>query len=467
MAKISVLISLLLCLLCTKTVILVQGQLSNCSEYFTYMTKPETMSGLLGQIEIPTPPENDDFYLKVALNVASESSKKFFRLELVRPIKESVQAVQQGNSLFYYIYFLSQPGEPNPTLSAIWFNDRQYCPESRGNIRATLVLAHIVYLSNEEPLSWRRNSSNYRKNNPSHEYLNYLSHSKPITATPSDGDNECGTTNYYTDDTNMLLSDGEKALPGQWPWVVTIFVVTTSYEFQCVGSVLTTSHVITTAYCLKLNSSGNDTIDPNNLFVAFGKLNSRQWRERGTITRDVASYKIHPDYAHTDIADFDLAILTLRIPVTYSPFIKPICLWFGPTNLQNVIDKTGYVVGWGQNFSGNFGQYTEEPRMTRVPIVSQEDCRRNDPGFVRLISNRTFCAGSRYESNLCNIDYGSGLMLFDSISGRYQLRGMASRTVTNLARRCPLGKFIVYVDVAKYIPWIRQQISTIVKCANT
>ncbi|XP_012521487.1 serine protease gd isoform X2 [Monomorium pharaonis] len=463
MAKIFILIALYL--LCTKAIILVQGQISDCSEYFTYITElgATDMSKLLGQIEIPTPPENDEFHLKVALHV-DDSSKNFVRLKLARSTKESVRAVQEGNSLLYHMHF-PLASESNPTLSAIWFNNRQYCSnsKSKGNIKANLVLGHIVFLPNEEPLSWRRNSTTYRINNPSYDYLNSLNHSKANSTTPFVSNNECGITSYYTDDINNLISNGEKALPGQWPWMVAIFVVRTSYEFLCGGSILTTRHIITAGHCMK--EFLNDTVDPDDLFVAFGKLNSRHWRDKGTIIREVGDYEIHPDYAHAATADSDLAILMLRTPVDFSPFIKPICLWFGPFNLQNVIGRTGYVVGWGESptqtevgFSG-FNPYIDEPRMARMPIVSQEDCHSRNPYFVRLTSNRTFCAGLQNENNLCNVDSGSGLVLFDSITGRYQLRGIVSRPLFDGGNRRCIG-YMVYVDVAKYVPWIRQQIST-------
>jgi len=55
-----------------------------CSEYFTYRIRPET-TGILGQIEIPSPPENDEFYLRVALNnIAMPSSIRIFFLLLLK-----------------------------------------------------------------------------------------------------------------------------------------------------------------------------------------------------------------------------------------------------------------------------------------------------------------------------------------------------------------------------------------------
>lgn len=86
------------------------------------------------------------------------------------------------------------------------------------------------------------------------------------------------------------------------------------------------------------------------------------------MSREVARYKMHPDYAHTDSGEADLAILVLRTSVNYSPVIKPICLWTGSISLDNVIGKNGTVVGWGLDEHGN---YTADPRLVSVPIVKQ------------------------------------------------------------------------------------------------
>jgi len=91
----------------------------------------------------------------------------------------------------------------------------------------------------------------------------------------------------------------------------------------------------------------------------------------------------------------------------------------------------------------------------------QEVCLWSHPIFVTLTSNRTFCAGLRDENNSCNGDSGSGLILFDATTNRYQLRGIVSRIVFgNDSFSCDPTKYVVYVDVAKYVSWIQQQIST-------
>jgi len=89
----------------------------------------------------------------------------------------------------------------------------------------------------------------------------------------------------------------------------------------------------------------------------------------------------------------------------------------------------------------------------------QEECLWSDPVFVTFTSNRTFCAGLLDGSGPCNGDSGSGLVLFDAATNRYQLRGIVSRSVLGIVQSCNLKKYVVYVDVAKYVTWIQEQIS--------
>jgi len=57
---------------------------------------------------------------------------------------------------------------------------------------------------------------------------------------------ECGISNQpITNNINPLISMGMKTSPGQWPWLVALFLVRTTFEFQCAGSILTQKHVIT------------------------------------------------------------------------------------------------------------------------------------------------------------------------------------------------------------------------------
>jgi len=71
--------------------------------------------------------------------------------------------------------------------------------------------------------------------------------SESVATSPrnENANNECGTTSYYTDDTNRLIANGEEILPGQWPWMVALFTARDVYEYKCGGTHLTNRHVLT------------------------------------------------------------------------------------------------------------------------------------------------------------------------------------------------------------------------------
>ncbi|XP_029666346.1 serine protease gd-like isoform X1 [Formica exsecta] len=478
MAKIPILIALLPQLLCT--LLEVSGQQSPCSQYFTYIIDPAT-NEMMGQIQIPTPPKNVELHLKVALSIAVALSTNYVgQLELAQSKEESVRIVQQGRPLLYHIHFPLR--QPNPLLTGIWFNNQQYCsgPRATGHIVTSIMLEHTLYPPNVLPLSQSSDPNGSPQQNPPAPLPVYTTSrppnrpviiQRPTTVTLSDGisnnpflnppvqqnnNNECGISTH-TNNINLLISKGMKTSPGQWPWLAALFIVKLKFEFQCAGSILTNKHVITAAHCFKLDAQTN--IPPSAMLVSLGRYQLRDWHQAGSVNMEIASYTLHPDYIHQETGDSDLAILTLRTPVEFSPTIKPICLWYGSTDLQSAINKIGYVVGWGRDEFGN--PYVAEPRMAKVPIVSQEVCLWSDSRFVSFTSNRTFCAGSRDGSGPCNGDSGSGLVLHDAATGRYQLRGIVSRSLYDRDEMtCDLTQYVVFVDVAKYLFWIQQQIST-------
>ncbi|XP_011876365.1 PREDICTED: serine protease gd-like [Vollenhovia emeryi] len=228
-------------------------------------------------------------------------------------------------------------------------------------------------------------------------------------------------------------------------------------KFGSLKNIINTYIFLTAAHCMKIDASINGTIHPNMVEVLLGRFNLFQSQEYGSANLKVASYEIHSNFKNGINADFDLAVLSLKNVVEFNPFIKPICLWSGLTQLEDVINKTGYVVGWGEDELNR--RDIEDQQMVMATIVSQETCHWSDPWFVSLTSRNTFCAGDIDGFSPCNGDSGNGLILLNNITGSYELRGVVSRILPGETIQCDPQKYVVYVDVAKYIPWIQQQIS--------
>ncbi|GAB1861507.1 Serine protease gd [Camponotus japonicus] len=477
MAKVPILIVLLPQLLCT--LLEVSGQQSPCYEYFTYIFDPATRQ-VMGQIQIPSAPKNVELHLKVTLSIAIELPTNYGGvLKVAQSKEEFVWMDQRDKPLLYHIHFPLP--QPTPLLTGIWFNDQQYCsgPHATGQVVTSITLDHTLYRSSVLPHSqnsydWPQQNlnTNFQPNiflsTPQPTVPVYTSTlltpltQHPITSfdeidknpflkpPPVQQSSECGISSPPITD-NSLISKEIKTSPGQWPWLVAIFRFRTEYEFQCVGTILTKKHVITAAHCLM---TFTQSVSPDTLMASFGQYLLNR-NEAGSLNREIAYFTLNPDYNSSSISgDSDLAILTLKTRVEFSHTIKPICMWYGSIDLQSVVNMSGYIVWWEE-------PYTQEPRMIKAPIVSQETCLRSHPDFSSLTSNRTFCAGMRDGSGPCLGSGGSGLMLYDPATQRYQLRGIISRTlIDNNSLTCDLTQYDVFVDVAKYLSWIYQQIST-------
>ncbi|XP_043251936.1 serine protease gd-like isoform X1 [Colletes gigas] len=448
--------------------------------YFRYMKDDET-DIFNGRIEIPSPPKGVALHLSIKLSIAVVLPTKYVgRLELAQSKEQSVKAIQQGRSLKYNIHFPLR--RPIPTVTALWFNNELLCsgPRASGQIVTFIMLNHTLYppgvlvvLSNEENAI-----STYSKlDNAFRQPVEPVSTPPPIVQPPPtqpttiqpvtsnpklNSINEgCGRP-FANSRINHMVVSGGRTSPGQWPWLVAIFIVRHNFDFQCAGSLVTNTHIITAAHCFQL---GNTSVHVGALSISLGRYELRKWNEEGSVNRHVAEYRLHPDYrprvnaqSRTN-SDSDLAVLILRERVEYSATIKPICLWTASTDLDVVVGRSGVVVGWGRDEFGN--SYVQEPRMNVSPIVSQEVCLWSNAEFASITSNRTFCAGLRNGSGPCNGDSGSGFVMYDSITDRYYLRGVVSLSLLNRANMsCDLSQYVVYTDVAQYMDWIEAQLST-------
>ncbi|XP_021196495.2 transmembrane protease serine 9 isoform X1 [Helicoverpa armigera] len=263
-----------------------------------------------------------------------------------------------------------------------------------------------------------------------------------------------------------LVVNGTPTLEGQWPWQIALYQTqTVDNKYICGGTLVTHRHVITAAHCVTRKQSQR-LVDQNTLTVYLGKHNLRTSVE-GVQVRFVGKITVHPDYNATTFSR-DVAILELREPVQYSDWIRPACLW--PDNeiaLKNVIGKKGSVVGWGFD---DTGVATEELSLVEMPVVSQETCIRSySEFFVRFTSDYTYCAGYRdglynektgvrESTSVCNGDSGGGMVFRQN--GIWYLRGLVSLSVARQNEyRCDPTHYVIFTDLAKFLPWIYATVS--------
>ncbi|GFO39827.1 chymotrypsin-like elastase family member 2a [Plakobranchus ocellatus] len=133
------------------------------------------------------------------------------------------------------------------------------------------------------------------------------------------------------------VSDGNTAPERAWPWFAFIAAEEYNRTNLCGGTLISDQWILTAAHCLKKNMS-----------VMLGSV--RKWHsfDRFKMKRKVQKQFGHRQYNKTGLNPraFDIALLQLDSPVTFTPLIQPACL---PPNLKEdgfrFIDC--YLAGYG------------------------------------------------------------------------------------------------------------------------
>ncbi|XP_053946913.1 serine protease gd-like [Anastrepha ludens] len=247
-----------------------------------------------------------------------------------------------------------------------------------------------------------------------------------------------------------FIHGGIELARGQLPWLAAVYRKQSSgLRFLCGGSLVSSNTVITAAHCFKLKS-----LSASQVVVYLGRHNLENYGEIGVVSRDIRNLLIHPDYSGKSLPDADVAILQMQTSVSFSEFIRPICLWNESSDNSLIVGQTAFVAGWGADEKGR--EVTALPKMVDASIVSDNECLRSSEVYSKLTTPRTICAGNRDGTGPCMGDSGGGLML--SRNGLWMLRGVVSAGLTSQGQ-CDLSQYVIYCDLAKHIAWVRSNIS--------
>ncbi|KAL0266284.1 UNVERIFIED_CONTAM: hypothetical protein PYX00_008876 [Menopon gallinae] len=259
-----------------------------------------------------------------------------------------------------------------------------------------------------------------------------------------------------------LITNGQTTSRGQWPWHAALYKNTgPNLNYSCGGTLVTDQHVVTAAHCVTREYT-TAALDPKMLLVYLGKYHLYIWSENEIATKEVARVNVHPNYNTTDFRS-DIAVLTLSTKVEFTDFIRPVCMWDSRnTRIEDIVGLQGTVVGWGFDTTK---QLTEELKQAQMPVVSYDQCLWSYPEFFpRFTSNTTYCAGFKNGTSVCNGDSGGG-MFFPIKSNRevqWFFRGLVSLSAAvKGARICDTQHYVVFTDVAKYLPWLEDLISRV------
>ncbi|KAK2542035.1 Tmprss9 [Columba livia] len=237
--------------------------------------------------------------------------------------------------------------------------------------------------------------------------------------------------------TASRIVGGSEASRGEFPWQVSL---RENNEHFCGAAILTEKWLVSAAHCF------TEFQDPA-MWAAYTGTTSLRSDSRA-VKMSISRIIPHPSY-NTDTADYDVAVLELKRPVTFTKYIQPVCLPSAGHHFPT--RKKCLISGWGY-LRGDFLVKPEFLQKATVELLDQTLCSSL---YSHALTDRMMCAGYlEGKIDSCQGDSG-GPLVCQEPSGKFFLAGIVSWGIGCGEARRP-G---VYTRVTKLRDWILDAIS--------
>lgn len=267
--------------------------------------------------------------------------------------------------------------------------------------------------------------------------------------------NDCGR------DLSQRIVGGERTEIDEFPWMALLeYQKPNGRTTACGGVLINKRYVLTAAHCIK----GKD-LPPNWRLtsVRLGEYNTDTERDcvpdsedtvvcaDDPITVGVEEQIAHEEYRpQSRDQRYDIALLRLSRDVTFTNFIKAICL---PSNTS--FQGKLVVAGWGKTESRSASNVKLK---LALPLADKEQCDQTYSNAGVRLGYGQICAGGQKGKDSCRGDSGGPLMAVERIAdgtGRWAAVGVVSFGPSPCGMQGWPG---VYTRVADFVPWIVNKI---------
>uniref|UniRef100_A0A2P2HYT0 CLIP domain-containing serine protease n=1 Tax=Hirondellea gigas TaxID=1518452 RepID=A0A2P2HYT0_9CRUS len=255
----------------------------------------------------------------------------------------------------------------------------------------------------------------------------------------------------------LRIYGGTAAVMASHPWLAAIMYTRGSHgqsSIQCSGALINDRYVVTAAHCLDTRETANMKLSS----VVLGEWDASTDPDcvHGVCTDPVLKFGvaeavIHPQYNKRFRYASDIALLRLNAKVTFSKFVKPLCL--PPLQLTPEMVAVGApttVAGWGATRTHKSSNVLQEVTLN---IANPYTCKRIFPRYFD-VNGPQICIGGNSGEDTCKGDSGSPVVQTTSSGYQYLLAVTSYGSPTCGREDYPA----VYTSVAHYVKWIRQTI---------
>ncbi|KAG9489745.1 hypothetical protein GDO78_005599, partial [Eleutherodactylus coqui] len=259
----------------------------------------------------------------------------------------------------------------------------------------------------------------------------------------------CGNRPLVAYDPGSRIVGGKDALPGSWPWIVSIQepLGDDIFAHLCGATLLNTQWVLTAAHCL------HETAHVDTWRLVFG-ANKLSVLTPEMQIRGISKVIEHEAYYNEKLSN-DVALLALDRPITYNNYIQPACLPQKTVDIKRMTDC--FIAGWGL-LEQNAYESSDTLQEARVQQISTKLCNSTF-WYNGLVGIYNLCAGNEKGGvDACQGDSGGPLMCRDEDTYKYYVTG-----VTSWGSGCAQSqKPGVYTNTQYFLKWIQQKLAAVV-----